>query len=200
MYIFIRSIPTLLCCLPIAGNIKQSNGKRNIISRRKTLQLPPLYFVPEIALFSFLQKTLRHDSYFEARSHISSRSSERMCLHYVWCMCVKENERQRKRRESSLAELLSSLNVPKWVREKRKQCGFWRINKPVSFGCLQRRGRPVEAPLPHFSWQRLWWSLITPARLPGSEASDNEGRVSGDRPHWSRLSFIIWPRSCKARH
>lgn len=37
-------------------------------------------------------------------------------------------------------------------------------------------------------------------RLPRSEASNNEGRVSGERLRWSCLSFIIWPLSSKAAH
>lgn len=53
-------------------------------------------FVPEMSLFPFTQKTLKHDSYFKARSNIFLRSTQCMCLHYVWCMCEKEKERQRK--------------------------------------------------------------------------------------------------------
>lgn len=68
---------------------------------------------------------------------ISSWDQLNACACIMYDVCVRKKKRDSgKRRESSLAELLSSLNVPKWVLGKRKPCGFWRINKPVSFGCV----------------------------------------------------------------
>lgn len=55
-----------------------------------------LNFCPWNVLISIPTKGFRHDSYFKGRSNIFLRSTERMCLHYVWCMCEKERERQRK--------------------------------------------------------------------------------------------------------
>lgn len=68
---------------------------------------------------------------------ISSADQLNACAYIMHDVCVRKKKRDSgKRRASSLAELLSSLNVPKWVLGKRKPCGFWRINKPVSFGCV----------------------------------------------------------------
>lgn len=91
-------------------------------------------FVPEMSLFPFLQKTL---TAILKQEVISSWDQLNACACIMYDVCVRKKKGDSgKRRESSLAELLSSLNVPKWVLGKRKPCGFWRINKPVSFGCI----------------------------------------------------------------
>lgn len=148
------------------------------VSRCMLLNFNFLY--ADMTLFLYQQKTLNPDSYFEARSSIFLWSNEDMYLHYVWFMWEKEKRGQE--RETSLATLLSSLNVLKWVLVEEELFGFSRITQPNSFKCASRLEQPMETPRPTLFRQRLWWCLITYSDSPGA-AHPTTGSVEAGFPY-----------------
>lgn len=117
---------------------------------------------------------------------------------YAWYMCEKERD-SRKRQEKEAGEL------PAWVFIilKYTKMSLGEKRSCVSFEELISLSHLNVCSVSDSVWKPQFHTFLTAPlmstdnvqRLPGSEASNNGGRVSGGWLRWSWLSFIIWPLS-----